>query len=1216
MKIRLVLAFFLLCLSQQTSVFAVNREFTHLTIENGLSQSTIFNIIQDKKGYLWFTTQDGLNRYDGYTFKIFRHSISDTQSISDNSLVQLFQDKKGDIWISSIHGNINHYHYKSGKFSSFYLSELDSTLHEAGLSSMVLDDSGFIWLGMKKAIGKLNTTNKKLTIYHKYSSGQAIESPHIFIDKNNNIWVGAKEGLFLFNSEKNEFEPFKIDSSQGQLVKNVITMCEDHSGRLWIGLKGHAPIQLDPQTGQFFSYEQHFSPEILKSFNNLTSILYTSTAELVIGTLYSGLYIFHPHSGSVEHLENDSFYRESLSFNHVLSLYEDRAQNLWVGTLKGLNKLDLKPKKFETFRLSQAVAAIDKNTSLTAMPNVILSVMKDSKGLIWLGTYMTGLYTIDEKNAKIRKFDITPFKGESIWAIYQISESSYLVGTNQGLNLINTQLRRSRFIQLGEKDGEQSYWVRDIAAGKDNNLWVATLDNGLLLFNTDKGILTKVPLKIKGKKGKFKSEILSLYKDHAGKIWLGTRLSGLFFYDPKSGEFSSFDFKDERLNREFSRINSIKEDREHRLWIATENGLVGIDADRTNYTHYSVQNGLLNSYIYAVEIDEIDDVWVSTNGGLSKIHINKYGASLIYNYTMKDGLQANEFNTNCSFKDGKGNLYFGGIDGLNVFNPLKIYNNPHIPVVAVNWISVDNKIISPVNKQTQVVLEPYYSNLEFNFSSLDFTNPDNNRYAYKLEGFDRDWIYCGSKHSVRYTGLKPGEYTFFVKGTNNDGLWSKSEVVKVTVLTPFWETAWARAFYVLLLILFIVLLIMARTRKVNRDKKKLDEKVKEITGELQENYRKLEETKNELINSVKRKAVEVLADGMAHDFNNLLFVILNSAQLLKNSVKKPEMQKLVKNIEVAAIDAAAVIKRIQDFSSKKEKTEHEIVDVNHVLLDAIEMLKPKIRDIEDKKNIMITIKKDIHVNWVTYGDLSEFRLAFTNILVNAVEAFDQSGRITVTSRFDGENKGVIEISDEGRGMPAEVLSNIFDPFYTTKGVHGSGLGLSQAYGIITRHNGSIKAESEPGHGTKIIITLPANPKILNLGTKTKKRVAMQQQKSSGEKSILIVEDEVTIRELYAEILSMQNYRLEMAETGEEGVAKWENGSYDLIICDLGLPGLLSGWDVIEKIRKENKEIPVLVVTGWGNTIEQEKIERYQVNKVLTKPVPMQELIKEVSEMIN
>jgi signal transduction histidine kinase/CheY-like chemotaxis protein len=757
--------------------------------------------------------------------------------------------------------------------------------------------------------------------------------------------------------------------------------------------------------------------------------------------------------------------------------------------------------------------------------------------------------------------------------------------------------------------------VRDIVPYTKNRYWIGSLDKGVLLFDLKKKSLSVVKSIEKNKKTEL--DVLSMFTDHAGILWIGTRLSGLYYYNPGNGSFLAFQYEDKRLKGEFKRINSIVEDKEGKIWVATENGLICIKKDRKNIVHYSTKEGLLNSFIYSVEIDKQNNIWVSTNGGLSRIHFNKYGASLVYNYTMKDGLQANEFDTNCSFVDDDGKLYFGGIEGLNVFDPQKIYKNPHVPIVTVNRVIVNNKIVTPTKGRMEVVLEPYYSNLEFNFSALDFTNTDNNQYAYKLLGFDSDWVYSGVRNSVRYTGLTPGNYVFYVKGSNNDGIWSENiEYVNVIVSTPLWETLWARILYVFVLILFIILLIVLRTRKVIKDKIVLNKKVKQITGELQANYRKLDKTKTELINSVKRKAVEVLADGMAHDFNNLLFIILNSAQLLKNGVDTPEKKKLVENIEVSAVDAAAVIKRVQDFSTKNDRVAQDMVDISGVLLNAIDLIKAKIDEIEKKKNIVIKIRKSIDVNWISFGSLSEFRLALTNILINAIESFEKSGIIVVRSYFDGKSTGIVEISDEGKGIDKETVNNIFDPFFTTKGVHNSGLGLSQAYGIVTRHNGTIMVDSKPGDGTKIIINLPAKLKINNLDEEIGEKQVLQNDISTEPGSILVVEDEVVIRELYGEILSMQGYHFEMAETGEEGLEKWESGKYNLVICDLGLPGLLSGWDVIGKIREKDNNVPVLVVTGWGNSIEKSKIEKYQVNKVLSKPVPIKELIGEISNMLN
>jgi ligand-binding sensor domain-containing protein/signal transduction histidine kinase/CheY-like chemotaxis protein len=1210
MKILFFIGFILLVFLQ-SALEAVNRDFSHLTIKDGLSQSSIFDILQDKKGFLWLTTQDGLNRYDGYSFKVFRHLIGDSLSLSDNSLGKLIQDKNGDIWVSTIHGNINQYHHKSGTFSVYHLNGIRGIEEDANFTSMVYDSSGFIWFGINGAIGKINIANKNITIYRTYFPGRLIGSPSLFADRKNRIWAGDEYGLYLFNLNDDQFELLNLKGITSGLVRNIKAIAEDKAGNLWAAMPGRAPLCINTGEKKIIPYKYkspEFDPLTLK---DITSILCTSTTEVVIATRDNGIYIFNPQSGIAEHLHNDPIDKNSISFNYVLSLYEDRSQNLWVGTLKGLDKLDLKPKKFETFRFGTA-----EDENITMLPvNVVLSVYADREKRIWLGTNSYGLFTIDISNNKVKKFNRLSFKGEKVWVVRELDRRKYLIGTEKGLNLIDLKKGKSAYFPYDLEGDNDEYFVRDMADGGNGKFWVGTLDKGLLLFDVNKMRFYPVYMDKKGEKPK--KNILSVYKDHSSILWIGTRLSGLFYYNPSSGLLSKFHLLEDKCKDEFKRINSIVEDKQSKLWVATENGLICIDENRKNIVHYSVDDGLLSSFIYSVEVDNRNNIWVSTNSGLSKIHLNKYGALLVYNFTDKDGLQANEFDTNCSFKDVDGKLYFGGIEGLNVFDPQKIFKNPHIPTVVISRIVINKKTIDSEDSEREITLEPYHSNLEFTFSALDFTNTQSNQYAYKLDGFDTDWVYSGVKNSVRYTGLAPGDYVFYVKGTNNDGVWSdKIKSVKVHVLTPWWETAWARVIYVLLLVLLTVFLIVFRTRKVIKDKIELNKKVKQITGELQANYRKLEKTKTELINSVKRRALTVLADGMAHDFNNLLFVILNSAQLLKNEVDTPEKKKLVENIEISAVDAAAIIKRVQDFSTNNDHITQDAIVISNVLLNAADLIKPKIEEAQKNKKISIAIKKSIEVDWISYGSISEFRLALTNILINAVESFEKSGAIMITSRFDGKDTGVIEISDEGKGMAKEVVDNIFDPFFTTKGVHNSGLGLSQAYGIITRYNGTITVESKQGKGTKIVINLPAKLKKDDRIDKAAEQDIAPQASANGEKMILVVEDELVIRELYSDILSMQGYHSVMAETGEEGVEKWESGSFSMVICDLGLPGLLSGWDVIEKIRKKDSKIPILVVTGWGNSIERSKIEKYQVNKVLSKPVPIKDLVNEIAAMVN
>jgi ligand-binding sensor domain-containing protein len=430
----------------QYALYATNREFSKLTIEDGLSQSSIFDITQDEKGYLWITTQDGLNRYDGYSFKVFRHFVADSKSISDNSLGKMLSDKKGDIWVSSIHGNINQYHYGENTFSSYHLGKMNGIQDDASFLSMVQDSAGSIWFGIKGAIGKLNTATKKISIYRTYFPGKVITSPHVFVDKNNNIWSGDKYGLYLYNTKEDQFELFRLKGKAGGFVKNIVAITEGKAGDLWLAAAGHAPFRLNVKNRKIVFYEKYFSPHALVSFNKITALLYTSTHEVILGTLNSGVYVFNPQTGRVEHLINNPLDKKSISFNYILSLYEDSAQNLWVGTLKGLNKLDLKAKKFETFRFG-TLSSIVNNTNMVPI-DVVLSVYSDSKKNVWLGTYSGGLYVINGRTNRVLRFDLLPLKGVEVWAVREISDGIYLFGTDKGLNVIDLKKKECKIYSL------------------------------------------------------------------------------------------------------------------------------------------------------------------------------------------------------------------------------------------------------------------------------------------------------------------------------------------------------------------------------------------------------------------------------------------------------------------------------------------------------------------------------------------------------------------------------------------------------------------------------------------------------------------------------------------------------------------------------------------------------------------------------------------------
>jgi signal transduction histidine kinase len=685
-------------------------------------------------------------------------------------------------------------------------------------------------------------------------------------------------------------------------------------------------------------------------------------------------------------------------------------------------------------------------------------------------------------------------------------------------------------------------------------------------------------------------------------------------FNPKTKSMHHYQYSNDSSRGVSSyRINVIKADRFGNLWLGTSNGLSILDRGEKRFKHYAESEGLANSFIYAIEQDKNGNMWLSSNKGLVHATMAEDGQLTFRNYDAEDGLQSNEFNTNCSYKSSTGELFFGGINGFNSFYPDQVKDNFMVPKISVTSFRIRDGVQHYNPSKTLVQLNYDENSIAFEFSALDFSNPLKNQYAYKLEGFEDNWIYSGNRRYVSYTNLQPGDYVFRVKGSNNDAIWNEEGTwVRLRITPPFWKTLWAYVIYLVIIVSTIVGVIRFRSSKLEKDKKRLESKVSEKTEQLQLSYEKLKLTQKEAIQSAKLKAMGKLASGMAHDFNNILTIILGSAQLLKANLTREKELKLATNIETAALDGTEVIRKIQDFSRNDAETSTSLVDINKILTDVIEVTRFKWIDQKQLQDITIKFETDFAVIPEIRVKASEIRLIFTNIIINAIEAFEKSGNIKVKTYIENQEWITILIIDQGKGMDRETLSHIFDPFYSTKGEEGYGLGLSQVYGIINRLRGKIMAKSEPGRGTEMAIKLPLS--LAPERDESEVSDATTLLDAIQGKRILIVEDEAIIRELYEDVLSREGYELAMAGSGEQGLEAWSKKNYDLIICDLGLPGM-SGWEFIRTIRDENNEIPIIALTGWGDMISSEKAEAYRVNKVVSKPVKLTHLLNYIHELI-
>jgi ligand-binding sensor domain-containing protein/signal transduction histidine kinase len=1199
----------------------VNFKFEHLMIEDGLSQSTVFDIMQDSEGFLWFATQDGLNRYDGYSFKIYYADEKKSNCISDNTIHVIREDSHGNLWIGTAGGGLNKLNSKTGKFAVYRYDAIDdNSISSDYISALLIDKEGIIWVGtIGGGLNKFDPYTGEFVYYLTQEEGSvSVDISSIFRDSRDQLWVGTRKHLYKFSAQSNEFIDCSIDLSKDGIVK-VSEIYEDRTGSLWIGVDSYGLIRFFPGTKEQIHYR--FDPLIKNGLSNdqIRALYELESGKLLIGTFGGGICLLDPISEKFSHYKNDAKNEFSISNNHVISIYKDEADILWIGTIKGINRVDLKPEKFATYKIETDLTnPADVNTTGV---NFVTSILQDTNKEVWLGTHATGLFRLNMDTGSIMNFHdngsrSNGLRGMDVWALHMDRHQTLWIGTSIGLNEYDIQKNKFRLHRLNEhKDSPRgTNAIRSIIEDGNNNLWIGFYGRGLHRFSPQSGQFTSFSHQVDNKFKNFSNNILSLCRDHEDKIWIGTDGAGLYMFNPEVNSYQNhLNTTNYRESLPSDRINAIHEDNRGNLWLATSKGLVVLDQDKKPLQSFSTVDGLANSFVYAIQGDNKDNIWLSSNRGLTRVKLSQEGEVEFSNYDAEDGLQSNEFNTNCSYRGLDGMLFFGGINGFNSFYPDQVKSNKHVPKISITTFTIQDKIQDFNPSKSQIEIDYDQNNFSFEFSALDFSNPLKNQYAYKLEGFEDDWVYSGNRRYVNYTNLDIGEYIFRVKGSNNDGVWNEEGTwARIRIIPPIWKTSWAYISYALIFITIIISIVKWRSFKLERDNQRLENKVSEKTEELKISYERLKVSQKDEIQSAKLRAMGNLASGMAHDFNNILTIVLGSAQLLKMNLSQEKNIKLAQNIETAALDGTDIIKKIQDFSRNEADTATSQVDINQILSDVIEVTRFKWIDQKQIQDITISFETDFSSLPEIKVNASEIRLVFTNIIINAIEAFEKSGKIFVKTGIVGDKWICIQIVDQGKGMDRDTLNHIFDPFYSTKGEEGYGLGLSQVYGIISRLRGHIDATSQMGKGTEMTIKLPVS--LANKINETNTKDATEVLDSIKGRQILIVEDEAIIRELYDDILSKEGYQLVMAATGEDGLKEWQKSRFDLIICDLGLPGM-SGWEFIRFIREDNNEIPIIALTGWGDMISPEKADAYDVNKVVSKPVKISHLLNHIHELV-
>lgn len=812
-----LLGYLLICLIVISGPLRAERSdtrFRRISLAQGLSQCMAKAMIQDSKGFVWIGTQDGLNKYDGYQFTVYRPDPANAHSISHNEIVSLLEDKEGYIWVGTFRG-LNRFDRNTGRFTSFrFKANTPGALSHDSVTCLRQTRDGKIWVGTMSGLNRFDAQTGTFTVFRKQKNipgslaGDIIIS--LYEDRTGDLWVGTNQGLSRMpERQKGIFTNYQshLGDLGGLTDDNIMALLEDHSGEFWVGTSGGLH-RMNRKTGVFTVYQSNPHVKGQISSNIISCIFEDHSGVLWVGTLSEGLNRLDRRSETFTHIRHDPRDPRSLSDNQILSMFEDKSGALWVGTNGGgVSRCDRLADNFKSY-------SYDPNNPNSLSSPYVFGICEDRQGYLWVGTSTAGLNRISQATGENKIYRANPavpgsLASDMILHLFADSDDDVWISTSSGLNLYNRETDNFTVYRHDPLNPESLSSNLAYMAIQDSRgaFWVGTVDSGLNRLDKKTGKCKPYRHKPGDSNSLNDDCIRALAEDSSGHIWIGTSM-GLNRLDPTTGEFIRFDSGKDQRSPSADVIMWIHQDKQGYLWLATfGGGLNRFDPRSGLFTYYREKEGLPNNVVYIVEPDDKGFLWISTNSGISRFDPR---SGKFRNYTIDDGLQSNEFNSNAFGRGRDGLLYFGGSNGVNYFDPERFSENSFAPPVVITGFQIFNipaeiGTNSPLTRcigETRTITLAHWQNVfSFEFVALNYTIPEKNRFRYKLEGFDRDWVNVGSsKRFASYTNIDPGEYTFRVLAANNDGVWNKEGArVKIIIKPPYWKTWWFRGLVFFLL---------------------------------------------------------------------------------------------------------------------------------------------------------------------------------------------------------------------------------------------------------------------------------------------------------------------------------------------------------------------------------------------------------------------------------
>ena len=1249
--------------------------FRHISTEQGLSQSKVYAVLQDHQGLMWFGTENGLDSYDGYTVRSYKHDPADSSSLSHNRIMSIFEDSFGTLWIGTL-GGLNAFDPKTRTFTRYQNDpSSSSSLSHNAVWAIYEDRRHTLWIGTLN--GGLNRFDRENQEFFHYpvgpGSSEALSDRTVlalYEDSRENLWIGTTNGLNKLDRERKSFTQFhSIANDPESLTHNYISsICAGQDGELWVGT-ANGLNAFDPEMGRAQRYYHRPGDPSSLSSNSVSTVFVDRKGMLWITTLGGGLNRFERDRGAFLRDLALPQNPQSLSHNEIWTIFEDRSGVIWLGTLGGgVNVTNRNTERFTHYET-------EANNPYSLSHNEVRAVYETRDGELWVGT-SEGLNRFDsERKGFIRyKSGISrpgSLSYDAVWSVYEDRQGSLWVGTLGGLNRFDPHTERFQTYMPdpSNPDSLSYHKVWPIYEDREGALWIGTLGGGLNKFDRETERFIHYRFDPVDSYSLSHDVVSSVYETRDGTLWIGTN-GGLNRFDRQRERFIRYQYNPNNpASLSSNAVLAIYEDKAGTLWIGTAEGLNAYNPAEQHFTHYTQKDGLPSDSIYGILEDERGHLWLSTNKGLSRFDPK---SGQIKNFDMRDGLPSNEFSIGAYFKNPDGRMFFGSLNGLVEFSSEDIRDNPAAPPVMIVDFQLFNKTVlpgedsplaRPISETQEIELSYKDSVFSFEFVTLDYTIPEKNRYAYKMEGFDSDWIETSAqKRFATYTNLNGGRYTFRVKGANSDGIWNEeAAAIRMIINPPPWKTWWAYSLYVVVLLGTILGYVRYKT---NAQQEELERHRKELEQErlVTERLRQLDKMKDEFLANT------------SHELRTPLNGIIGIAESLFDIVAQHDVEKVYKNLFLVISSGkrlSSLVNDILDFSKMKShalEIRRKPVDINVVTEVVLTLYETLLAG----KDIRLENEMDENIPPVL-GDEDRLQQILHNLIANSIK-FTESGTITISANIladvselpsaqreeflsaevSGEFPTIaVTVSDTGIGIPQDKLDSIFLSFEqadasTTRTYGGTGLGLAITKRLIELHKGIIWVESAPGQGSRFTFTLPISDdipatssyrsqhmhtmklederrsSIIELEGMTSEEGELHVHNGSeliesvssaaGEFTILIVDDEAINQQVLENHLSSHDYQIIQASNGIEAMQMLENGQHpDLILLDIMMPRM-SGYDVAKKIRERfmPNELPIIMLTAKNQVSDLVTGFSSGANDYLAKPFSKHELLARIN----